>query len=531
MNLVTLTSRVALGSALASVAFGQAEPLVVVGDAVPGIGNVTGTTLCSVADGGGWLALVYTDHANPDANDLLMKDGAVYLREGDPIAGGAVTFYGNFSKPRLNAHGDVAFAVRSSGPQPSFLILNGQSVLMTGDPVGAAGFGPGSTYAEFRDVELNDAGRLVVLAEIADPSLADVRDAVLWIDVDAAGTPVAEATVLKEGDAPFGSPLAVPGPIQLAQALAINEAGEVAMQVAVGANSGVMKDQTVLAAYGAASPVFGEQWSSFLPAVDLGDGGDIGYVGRAGVNVVMWNGAVVAKEGDVLPAIAPYQIETIGFPAAADVFVDAGGSIFWASEWSDPDASRDWGLFRDDVLILQEGVSLADGSVLAEVGGQAYALEVTDDGRLLAFDAKLADGRAGTFLLELESDVSPLAGCSGNLASLSLGADPVLGGLLGSVLTGGQSAAAAAFQGFAGYQVVDAAGCGISLFGGELLIGVPFLVLPMTSTVPASAVGTVAIPKSPALLGATVFTQALFADPAAAEPLRLSNAFTVRIGV
>ncbi len=539
MQQATLSRAAMALAALGSAALAQSETLVRTGDSLPGIGTVVSITSVSVADSGDWVAHVATDSPDAQTNEVLLKNGAVYLREGDAISGGATTYgYFGLGWPRVNSLGQVAWTQPGSTPGVEELLVDAQLLYRTGDPVLAAGFTPGATYVHFKQAILNDARQLLVQASVDDPAITGFYDyAVLRIQLDAAGLPITEEVLLKEGDALFGEALVAIGSGPLSGALALNESGDVLLEVN---HDGVLLNQTLVAESGGFAPIFGATWNSLYSSVDLGDKGDYAFAGRLNgpdfPHILVWNGVKVIQEGETLAAFAPHALEKFESgdseaPVSPNVFVDAEGRVLWHADWDDPDETRDSGILFDHELVLQEGVSLAAGQRIDEIGaGRIY--ELSDSGRYFVFHALLADGTSGAFLLDLEPALEPHAGCTPNLAALTVLGDALLGGSLSLLLDNAQAHAVGAY---AALSMGLLEPCGTVLPGaGELLIGSPFLILPLdTSIVPAGpAFGGLSIPAELSLIGATVHAQGLIVDLASGspEPLRLSDAYTIHIG-
>jgi hypothetical protein len=82
--------------------------------------------------------------------------------------------------------------------------------------------------------------------------------------------------------------------------------------------------------------------------------------------------------------------------------------VLWYGAWSDPDTTRNEGLFLDDELLVQEGVTTIDGIVVQTLRSVQDAFAMSDSGRYIIFEAVLADGREGAFQITLSY-------CPGNI--------------------------------------------------------------------------------------------------------------------
>ena len=87
----------------------QITPLVLEGDAVIGVGNVTSIDNLAIHSAGDWYVEVDTDHANTDADGALLGPGGLVYREGQalPLPVGATL--NSFDGVSLNASGHGGF--------------------------------------------------------------------------------------------------------------------------------------------------------------------------------------------------------------------------------------------------------------------------------------------------------------------------------------------------------------------------------------------------------------------------------------
>src|SRR5690606_31918004 len=106
-SLTTLWIPGALAGAVAVVAAGQLvpEPLLVEGDSVDGLGAVTRIDNLAVNAQGLWLAEVDTDNADTEADGAILKDGQLFLREGQALNEPAGAFLDSFDAVAVNNHG------------------------------------------------------------------------------------------------------------------------------------------------------------------------------------------------------------------------------------------------------------------------------------------------------------------------------------------------------------------------------------------------------------------------------------------
>src|SRR4051812_7301219 len=74
------------------------------GDTVAGVGTVTGTDGYAVNNAGQWIVEAATNNADPNTNLVLLKTGAIYWRENDPIFGANISSWDDHS---LNNNGEL----------------------------------------------------------------------------------------------------------------------------------------------------------------------------------------------------------------------------------------------------------------------------------------------------------------------------------------------------------------------------------------------------------------------------------------
>ena len=80
--------------------------------------------------------------------------------------------------------------------------------------------------------------------------------------------------------------------------------------------------------------------------------------------VIVKNGAIFQQEGNPAPGVSGGWILT-GF-GTGPVDLDDQGNVFWFGDWNDTDTTRDTGIYRNDQLLVQEGVTRIRAHVLRE---------------------------------------------------------------------------------------------------------------------------------------------------------------------
>jgi hypothetical protein len=183
----------------------------------------------------------------------------------------------------------------------------------------------------------------------------------------------------------------------------------------------------LIAREGSPSPVEGRTWGALEDfALDLDARGS--WTLRAQLDdsdasndeVLVHNGHVVAREGDVLAATAPYPLESLGRGRGV---LDDHGHVLWFGAWHDPSTpGEDEALFVDNRAEVRTGETIVAGSVLADLEASVRSYSVDAEfSRYVAFLGILADGTKGAFLLD-RADVEVYCSAKPN----SLGALPVI---------------------------------------------------------------------------------------------------------
>ncbi len=408
-------------STLSAAASAQA-PTVLVRDAdvVTGVGNVTSIENLAVNNGGSWIVEADTDNVNTAADGVLLKDGVLLLRQSDPVAAPAGAVVSSFDAVTLNANGESGWNLFLTGPATnadSGLYFGTTLVIQEGSTPSAPQFSAGTVYTGFFETKFNDARSILIVASVDDPAIPTTTDrAMVLAQVNAAGVLISENVILKEGDLVPGIPIETitdfgTGPHDFA----LNNAG-VALYSAdlTGATTTdgvILRDTTVIAREGDPSPIAGRNYETLYGRhLDLADSGDYVFIANldgttTDDDVIVKNGTtVIAREGSGLAAIGAFTLTSFG---SGPVRIDNGGNVFWYGDWNDPDLTRDTGIFRNGELLVQEGVTLANGMVIESLAGVQDGFSISPDGRYLIFEGKLAGGFDAAFLLDTQAQATP----------------------------------------------------------------------------------------------------------------------------
>lgn len=398
-------------------------PIVIEGQNVPGVGNIpsgfSASENMAVNNSGQWLVESDTDNPDTNTDGVLMKGmghapGGLYLREGQNLAAPAGANLDTFDAITINNGGNSGFNFflgnTGSASTDSGVYYNTTMQIQESNISTAPEFSPNTPYIGWFEVKINNNDHLMMVSSVDDPAIASTVDrALVRLNV---GTG-AQSVITKEGDNYFGFAASDfgTGP----HSSAFNDSGHTLYSVdtadpntatdgAVCLHNGLVA--STLAREGTASGVVAARnWGTLIDtAIDLNNNGD--WVMRGDLDgatsddsLIVKNGNIIlAREGFGLTAIGAFFFESFGTGA---VQISDNGDVFWLGDWNDPDTSRDRGLFMNDMLLVQEGVTAIDGSTLASISNVQDNFQTSDNGQWLVFEGTLADGRDGAFLIEI----------------------------------------------------------------------------------------------------------------------------------
>ncbi len=396
-----------------SIAFGD-DPypilaIAVEGDAVDGIGVIETINNLAINSNGDWLVEANTSFANTDEDTVLLKNGSVFLREGfgglDAPAGAIINTFDSITLNDSGKGGFNFFIDPFPTSEDSGVYIDTNLVIQESDISTAAGFTPGTPFIGFFDVKINGNDRLMVIASIDDPAIPSSVDRAVML-VDAAN----QTIVAKEGDVLPGQTESVQdfgtGPHESA----VNDNDDVLyvaeLTGSTTTDQAIYLDQTLLAQEGSPSPIGGRDYEILSSrGNDLNNHGQ--YVFKANLigdtaddEVIVKDGAVFKQEGDA----APGGFSLTGFgTSSGPVLISDFGDVLWFGQWDDPNTDIDSGLFLNDLLLVQEGVSMVGGLVVDTISSGSDAFSMSPDGRWILFEATLEGGINGAFAIEIPS--------------------------------------------------------------------------------------------------------------------------------
>jgi len=401
------------------------HPIVLEGYNVPGVGNISSGFGASenfvVNNSGQWLVESDTDNADTAKDGVIVNGSgfslpplALLLQQGQAVTLPAGASISSFDSATLNNSGNSSYnhflANTGATTNDSGVYFNNTLLIQESNISTASGFSPNTTYVGFFETFMNNSNQVMVVASVDDPAIASTVDRAL-VRVDQG--PFTETVYAKEGDLFFGSAAADfgTGPHDAG----MNDLAQMIYSVdTVDANTAadgaIVRDdgttRTILAREGSPSAVAGRNWGTlFDTSLDMNNSGDWAMRGdidgaTTDDSMIVKNGAtVIAREGSSLPAIG--GVFTFTSFGTGNVQISDGGDVFWVGDWNDPDTSKDVGIFMNDNLLVQEGVTLVDGVLLQSISTVESNFRVSDNGQWLAFEGTLANGLDGAFLVQV----------------------------------------------------------------------------------------------------------------------------------
>lgn len=381
------------------------------GDDIPGAGpfdRVHPYENCvAVNDQGDWAAAVQLDAPNA-GNSVLLRNGAILLQEGTVLPSGSkIVFSGgswsSFNGVCIDEAGRVlCAAVLEEDIARTALMLDTDVLLETGDPFPSPDVPAGSTVRTLFPRAILGNGRLAVGARLHAPGVTDFFGlAVLEVD---AGGQITGISVPYQRDEPapgIGIPLA-----SLDREVDLDDAGVLAWRGLL--DTGSFDDDGVafvgdllLAREGEASPIPGWQWTYVgLPSTtSAGDSWCLNGTASPGSGsphaLLVQDGVVRYRAGDVLPATAPHGLDSI--TSVSRSLADSG-ELYWLGGWAAEDPRSKSAVFVDDEAWLVRAQTLLSGYALDDFPTlDPDRTAISDNGRY----ALLANRLQGRYALVL----------------------------------------------------------------------------------------------------------------------------------
>ncbi len=396
------------------------SPVVLEGDSVPDVGAITTIDNVAVNNSGQWLVESDTSHADTNADGVLLRDGALLLREGQALALPVGASIGSFDAININNNGNSGWNFfldgTTGGSDDSGMFFNADLIVQEGTESSASGFSPGTIYIGFFDAQINDSNQILSVLSVDDPAIATTVDrAIIQFDPHPMGGFI-QVLVAKEGDVLPGQTESVTDFGTGPHTFAFNNDGELMFVADLTgdalADGVVYVGETIVAQEGQPSPVEGRNWMTLSTSVrmDLNNNGGYVHTGTlsgdtASDAIIVRNGEKFLQEGDTLPAIG--GVFTFTSFGSGPVRITDNGDVVWFGDWNDPVTAQDTGLFINDTLLVQEGVTMIGGQLLTGLAaGVESGFYVSDNGDYIIFEGTLTGGVTGAFLITLATDTA-----------------------------------------------------------------------------------------------------------------------------
>lgn len=391
--------------------------LVLQGDDLPTVGLVTSIDNLAINDNGDWIVEVDTNNEDTNSDGALIRNGLLYLREGQPLSAPAGAFLGSFDSINLNNNGRSGWNLFLDGlpsNQDSGVFWGDQLLIAESAISGAPQFSPGTPYIGFFEVKINNADELMIMASVDDPAInSSVDRALVRVTLNPDGTLASESVLAKEGDVLNGEVGPVTDFSTGPHEFAFNDASQtmfVAHIAGAGDVHAVYIDDVLIAQDGNPSPIPGRPWASLSSAkVDLNERGQYVFTGSlsgdaASNSIIVSSGGIVKQEGD---PIGGFTFTGFG---TAPVQISRQGRVLWYGTWNNTVSTNNEGLFLDDELLVEEGVTFINGEVVFAIRGVQDGFQMSDSGRYIIFEAVLASGVQGAFQIEVSYCPGDLSG-------------------------------------------------------------------------------------------------------------------------
>lgn len=373
------------------------------GDMVAGVGLVARIDNLAINDLGAWLVEADTN-ADASSDQVVVKSSGLYLRENQSLAAPPGAAISSFDSLNLNnnGHSGVNLFLRNlPTTADSGIYLDTGLVLQESDISIAPELSPNTPYIGFFDAKINNASQIALVASVDDPIIASTVDrALVILDLDGSGELQSETAFAKEGQILPGQSEAVvdfgTGPHETA----FNDLGQMFYFADLTGDTlvdGVIYlGLTRIAQEGSASPVTGRNFEILSSrGLDVNNHGETVFKANLDGDTttdedIIVDGKELVHESATLPIITPFVLTSLGL-SSGPVAIDDERNVLWYGDWSDPDTTKDTGLFLNDVLLVRKGAAIGGATITTIANGQdAYAM--SRNGHHVIFEAVLSDG-------------------------------------------------------------------------------------------------------------------------------------------
>jgi hypothetical protein len=400
------------------------------GDPMPnGDGTVGIVNDISINNNGDWIADVNV--VGGTTARAIIKNGQVWLANGDPIdPDDTVSSVANLLKA-LNNNGDVVFRPSLTNNN-SGVYLNLNLLLLHSENSTAPQFSEDTPYIGFFRGRPTDDGTVFAIVTVNDSETpGTVNRAIVVLTKDPKTGDVTEDALMWQHAPAFGTEEGVTfnQVNSNAENFSVSNNGDVIYSVPflgspTETNGGIYINDVLVARKGDASPIKGSEYSNIGASavrVDVNDNGDYIFLCQLTNQPTATNMGIfrnnmftdgpdelAVQRGDPVPGIPDETIESFG--TGVQPHVTNNGDVVWYARFTG-DTATNQGIFVNDQLIIQKGVTTVDGNLLTTVAGTVAAsngltqgMVVSDDGRYVLIRAQFANGNRAAVLAELVQD-------------------------------------------------------------------------------------------------------------------------------
>ena len=554
--LLTLGAIAALGAP----GFAQARTAVIQeGNQVLGFGPINKVNKITVANNGLLATEILLDIPSKLMDGMILRDRFASLQEGSGIPDIPGATIKNWIDIGLNNNGDMVQMLNLNKtplgmPDDSGLFWNLELLLQESNVVmDPARFDlAGWIYFKFKAAELNDSDDVAAYVDLQPPSGGLGQPALIYLTTDGSGNKLTEKVLMVKGDPFPGNPATTITTISGTDgSIALNNNGD---WLANAQNNGptgngngkqwaVIVNGEVVARDKDPAP-FGTRTYEDLSSVeaDINDLGEYVFNGKlndlgskASDAFIQKNDQPFVQEGETFPAIAPHTIEQFG---SAALRIDNGGNVVWFAELRGPAANEDEAIFRNRDIVIHEGVTIVNGSLITALKKDNRALDLSTNGRFLS--AFVITNQIGDTVVMVDfGSVTKLPGCTGNPSTLEVSEGLIIAGAnLEFEMDNAQEDGALPFLLFSTRPSIIGSPCGVNSPYGEIMIGTKggqvvatVIGTPWLSSTPSIA--PVTLPNDLSLVDAVFYSQGYFFDstpPPGAPKIQLTNGLRLEIG-
>lgn len=345
------------------------------GDTLPGLGDITSMSSVGILPDGTYASLSLYETAFIAFDPALMVNDQVVLTSGTVFPAQPNIDLYRYVYVSLLEGGVPSFSfncvpVSGTGPFAGFAVGD-RALGFRGDPATATGLTPGGDYRGWTEAE-GAADDFIVSIAVRPPGSSVSEAALIRYELDAAGQILRETALRHAGQTVAALGRGLEGVSFHRYYWDANAEGALAYIARLDGdedtNDALMLDDEVLAQEGLPSFTPGHTWRPmrFRGRVALNDQGSwacvLDQISDAGVvnRVVARDGVVLAETGSTLPAIFPHPL----FKLCEFVYpleLTNRGDVFYTGAWSKAPGQVGYGLFMNQGLLVESGVTVVDG--------------------------------------------------------------------------------------------------------------------------------------------------------------------------